>query len=669
MWQHIHSNELLPDEQVGCTPHRGGCAEQLLIDSMIMHDAHARRKNLAMAWLDVRKAYDSVSHTWLLDLLQLLKFHPAIQHCIQNLIASWKTQLIIPGPEARCLSDSILIKRGIFQGDSLSPLLFCLALIPISREIDRSGHGYACGPPERRIRISHLYYMDDLKLFSKSTDQLNSMINTAELIGQDFGLNLHPAKCAVFTLKRGRPDGTMPDITTFATDSLICHLDVDATYRYLGLAERGQFCEMTIKASVMQEYQRRLRLVLGSSLSAKRLMQALNAYAVPVILYSLPLLQWTKAEIQSMDRTTRRHLTLARVHHPRASTIRLYLPRKLGGRGLLSFDQLRQRSVIRLARFLHIHRTDTSMLEAVFAHQTALPASKSLIHRAASLLEDLDLTLDSATKAAVRIAISGRSLGHLQRRPLQGRFWQRMITSGVDQQLSLGWLHSPTLRPETEGFLVAAQEQMLSTRNFQAQVQKTLPATADVCRRCNGPSETIDHLLNCCPVLAKHAYVTRHNRLVRLLHWAICVYHGVAALRNPANHALVHTVMLPNGGSLLWEVSLPTDVAIPSNRPDLVLRHQEKAFLIDVAVPLESNLSAKMQEKVAKYQPLCLELQRIWELPSLPEVVPIVVGSLGGLLPDMEQTLVPLCGARLRVSLLQQQAILGSLAILRHVLQ
>jgi hypothetical protein len=32
---------------------------------------------------------------------------------------------------------AIKIKRGIFQGDSLSPLLFCIALIPITHELNR----------------------------------------------------------------------------------------------------------------------------------------------------------------------------------------------------------------------------------------------------------------------------------------------------------------------------------------------------------------------------------------------------------------------------------------------------------------------------------------------------------------------------------------------------
>ena len=39
-------------------------------------------------------------------------------------------------------SNDISINSGIFQGDSLSPILFCLSLIPLSKMLNDCHYGY-----------------------------------------------------------------------------------------------------------------------------------------------------------------------------------------------------------------------------------------------------------------------------------------------------------------------------------------------------------------------------------------------------------------------------------------------------------------------------------------------------------------------------------------------
>ena len=46
--------------------------DQLLIDKTIVKDCRKRRTNLAMAWIDYRKAYDFVPHSWILECLDML---------------------------------------------------------------------------------------------------------------------------------------------------------------------------------------------------------------------------------------------------------------------------------------------------------------------------------------------------------------------------------------------------------------------------------------------------------------------------------------------------------------------------------------------------------------------------------------------------------------------
>ena len=63
-------------------------------------------------------------------------------------------------------TEDIKIQCGIFQGDSMSPLLFCICLIPLTEPLNRLNTGYE--EHTTKTKISHLLYMDDLKLIAKS---------------------------------------------------------------------------------------------------------------------------------------------------------------------------------------------------------------------------------------------------------------------------------------------------------------------------------------------------------------------------------------------------------------------------------------------------------------------------------------------------------------------
>jgi len=63
-------------------------------------------------------------------------------------------------------TEDIKIQCGLFQEDSLSPLLFCIFLIPFAERLNMLKTGHE--EHTTKTNILHILYMDDLKLIAKS---------------------------------------------------------------------------------------------------------------------------------------------------------------------------------------------------------------------------------------------------------------------------------------------------------------------------------------------------------------------------------------------------------------------------------------------------------------------------------------------------------------------
>ena len=80
---------------------------------------------------------------------------------------------------------------------------------------------------------------------------------------------------------------------------------------------------------------------------------------------------------------------------------------------------------------------------------------------------------------------------------------------------------------------------------------------------------------------------------------------------------------------LLWDFTIQADWHLPYNRPDIVFHdfHRKTVFLIDVAIPGDCRLIAKVNEKMERYTDLKIELQRMWKVCVV--IVPLIIGCLG----------------------------------------
>ena len=135
---------------------------------MILENCHNRDTNLSIAWIDYQKAFDNVPHSWIEKCLETFKISPVLRNFLSHSMCMWKTTLVLKTVENTLNAGDVNINNGIFQGDSLSPILFCVTLIPFRKLLNNTGYGYKIYDNT----INHLFYMDNLKLFAKNDQQL-----------------------------------------------------------------------------------------------------------------------------------------------------------------------------------------------------------------------------------------------------------------------------------------------------------------------------------------------------------------------------------------------------------------------------------------------------------------------------------------------------------------
>ena len=189
IYAHLDQEKLLPEEQKGCRKGSRETNDLLYIDRAVIKEVKSRNKNLAMAWIDYKKAFDMIPHSWIIECLDLFGVAENIKSLLVKSMEKWKVMLCSGNSEL----GEVEIKRGIFQGDSLSPLVFVLALIPLSLILRKAKAAYEFS--ESKEKINHLLFMDDLKLYSRSEKGLDSLLQTVRVFSEDIGMEFGIEKC------------------------------------------------------------------------------------------------------------------------------------------------------------------------------------------------------------------------------------------------------------------------------------------------------------------------------------------------------------------------------------------------------------------------------------------------------------------------------------------
>ena len=146
--------------------------DNLLIDRMVILICHRKKRNLSMGWVDVKKAYDSLDHGWLEEMMIIYRFHTWLRGSTENLSRSWSTIIVVTTRNGREASEIIKFRKCLPQGYALCPRFFSICLNLIAWKISAS-EGYRLSKPIGTT-VTGLLYIDHLKIFAASESKLSA---------------------------------------------------------------------------------------------------------------------------------------------------------------------------------------------------------------------------------------------------------------------------------------------------------------------------------------------------------------------------------------------------------------------------------------------------------------------------------------------------------------
>nr|CAD1816995.1 unnamed protein product [Ananas comosus var. bracteatus] len=159
---------------------------------ILVYHLHTSKLSAALLKIDFERAFDNINWCFLVDLFQARGFGPLWISWIQALLRSANTSVILNGTPGNSFS----CKRGLRQGDPLSPLLFILCVDVLSRMLQRAATSQLL--PDLgigQVRIQTLQFADDLLIFFDGS--LRSAATIKLILNSFAGYSANPFGCCV----------------------------------------------------------------------------------------------------------------------------------------------------------------------------------------------------------------------------------------------------------------------------------------------------------------------------------------------------------------------------------------------------------------------------------------------------------------------------------------
>lgn len=663
-------NKILADEQRALRKGEWATLVCHTIDKLMKYTLSKRKEKYCVIWVDCKKAYDSISHSYLDSVLKKIGIPKWLYHGIKNVMKQWSVRYSL----GRAISKPLKVQRGVLQGDVLSPLLFCLGLVPVSYALRTDPEGIPVikleGSKENEVTsgaLNHLFYMDDLIAYCKVCLRKLALTKIREYLGA-VGLETNDNKSA--TLTKGK-----------VGDNEVPELGLDDTYKYLGLEDAWVTDTERTLDNKKKSIEDALSKVWLSDWSARKKAGEHNSMIVPKIGYIYATAVTAKnaynvslKRAHDVDKMLPSILKKNHIMNHTACSERLFLPRNMGGLGVRSVSDTLEIETLRKAvylRFSACFENACRLMETMNRnqHRCAFSDYEKVADKYdlnIEVIREQTITINNASYTSLNEA--NRIISEVVLTKAAGvRFtrWATKPTGGrifkynFDRVLSWKWLETDiNLNSVLTAF--AVQENAISGL-LNHPMHDVGDKTCRVCRELDIPGPELEdatHVVSRCPCKMSNIYLQRHNNAVRVLANSILRSYGMKTIH--FNEGVSGVICSDDGKVTIW-LDAPCTKLVKTNKPDIVVEDSrdeatKSAWIIEIGITWPKSLVPLMLYKEAKYgingAITYREVERCANRSEIPigtnlaghygnknfltKVIPVVIGTQGEVL---EQTL------------------------------
>jgi hypothetical protein len=620
-----------------------GCIEHTAAMSQLIGEAKKNKAQIAVVWLDLAKAYPSVSHQLIFTALE----HYHIPEEVTGLISKHLGGLQMRFSSGDITSSWQRLEKGIMAGCTISVILFVAAINMLLGEATKE-----CRGPESLDGIQHpscRAFMDDVTVMTSHEIGMRWVLRRLDTLATWSRLTFKPEKSRSLILKKG-----IPVKTTFTIQSKTIPTITDNPIKSLGKWFDVSLGDKNHQSSVFSQLNTWLKSISNTTLPGFLKAWCFQYGILPRLGWPFSIYDFPLTLVERMEKMANRYLREWFGVSKSFSDVNLYSktsPASLPVGSIVEefkVNKVRTTMLLRYSKDKTVRGTEEKTPKnRKWSPQEAISEAESKLR-----VSDIMGTVADGRKGLGNYGtVPWTKANTNEKRQMviaevrKGEEEQRRVKAvGMSKQGSwMNWDNVESRRLTGNQLL---QENGTALSFFLRAVSDTLPSNTNLvlwkkledptCVLCQDQPASLKHVLSSCKrALSDRRYAWRHDKVLNEI--AQCIEPSLKTSKLVSvDQGLQHIEFvkagmdkpvkstsgkLPSGGLLHsasdWKMQVdtgsqlvfPQEITTTRLRPDIIITSVLKkcVILIELTVPWEDRIEESHELKRSKYDHLLLE--------------------------------------------------------------